>query len=243
MTDAEAGRLERAERILASLLDESPPASPLRAEAAWGLGTVFAKMDDQDAAYPLLKEAVALDGGRSEFWFNLGMTCLHRLHPYEAESAWRRCLELDPDAEVARMAREGLADIETLTKARLAANPAVTRAALREQERVYREGVAAIDRQDAARAVERFRASVALDDRHHQSWGNLGTALLLAGRLDEAEQALTRALELDPGYRHARTNLELLRRERAMGPAASRTVVFPPTGAASRPWWSRVQQR
>ncbi|MBI5482451.1 MAG: tetratricopeptide repeat protein [Deltaproteobacteria bacterium] len=243
MTDAEAGRLQRAERILQQLRDEAPPDTPLRAQAAWGLGTVFAKMDDQEAAYPLLKEAVELDSSRSEFWFNLGMTCLHRLHPYEAEAAWRRGPALDPDEEVACMVRESLDGIEKLTQARVAANPAVTHEALRRYERIYREGVAALDQQDAARAGERFRASLALDDHHHQSWGNLGLALLLLDELEEAERALQHALALDPEYEPARRNLEVVSSERAAGTGGSRLVLVPPTRPRPRSWWSRWLQR
>src|SRR5207302_9348374 len=41
-----------------------------------------------------------------------------------------------------------------------------------------------------------------------QYWGNLGVSLIMQNRYEEAEAALRRALEIDPHYTLARTNLE-----------------------------------
>ena len=233
MADLEAGRFHEAERTFAKLLDNSPPATPLRGQAAFGLGTAYAKLGDQEKAYALLKQAAQLDGSRHEHWHNLAMVCIHRQRPYEAERAWRECLRRDPGEDVARMARSALQLIDEQTQSRLAANPELTHEALERQERVFDEGVQALDRDDAAGAAERFRQSAAIDPMHHQSWGNLGAALLNMGQLDEGERALRRSLELDPDYAFARFNLEALRRLREGGATAGRTGLSETTVPAS----------
>jgi tetratricopeptide (TPR) repeat protein len=50
---------------------------------------------------------------------------------------------------------------------------------------------------DLDKAIEAFRTAVEKDPEHPIGWRNLGTALLNAGRPEEAEQALLRALELE----------------------------------------------
>ena len=131
------------------------------------------------------------------------------------------------------MARSALQLIDEQTQSRLAANPELTHEALERQERVFDEGVQALDRDDAAGAAERFRQSAAIDPMHHQSWGNLGAALLNMGQVDEGERALRRSLELDPDYAFARFNLEALRRLREEGAAAGRTGLSETTVPAS----------
>lgn len=52
-------------------------------------------------------------------------------------------------------------------------------------------------------AVEEFRTAVALDPLSHHQRSTLAEGLLLAGRLDEAEEALAAILEDDPEFRPA----------------------------------------
>ena len=55
-----------------------------------------------------------------------------------------------------------------------------------------------------------------------RAFNNLGYALALEGRNDEADIAFSRALELDPAYVKAKINLRLLREGRLLGPGSKR---------------------
>lgn len=174
-------------------------------------------MGDFDRAYDLQHEAIELNPTQCEYWYNLGLTCIYRLHPVEAEAAWRKCLELNPDADIERKALAGLEVIAKAYATRLAGNPALSVDAIRKQEPVFRGGVAALRRQDFDVAAALFRQSLDLDAGHHQSWGNLGCSLIGLQRVDEAEAALRKALELAPDYQFARDNLLALQSLRRGG--------------------------
>lgn len=60
---------------------------------------------------------------------------------------------------------------------------------------------------DIARALELYTRIVADDPESKEAEHNLGTALMLSGRMDEGEQHLRHALAIDEGYVLARTNL------------------------------------
>ena len=66
-------------------------------------------------------------------------------------------------------------------------------------------------------AEEQLRGAIAMGDVLPQPWGNLGLCLLMQKRYDEAEQALYRALEIDPDYKLAKTNLAVLEKVRIEG--------------------------
>jgi hypothetical protein len=51
---------------------------------------------------------------------------------------------------------------------------------------------------------------------------NLGYALAVEDRTEEADAAFVRAIELDPSYVKAKVNLRLLREGRALGPESGR---------------------
>jgi Flp pilus assembly protein TadD len=222
MTLLEAGRTHEAEREMRELLADSPIGSPVRAEACFGLGTVYTRLEEYEQAYLLFKEATELDGGRYDYWHNLAMACIHRLRPYEAEAAWLKCLQHNPDEEALRMVRSGLDVIEQAARTRILANPEVTHEALVTQERVFDAGLKALESNDAMLAVEHFRQCVAIDPMHCQSWGNLGMSLLKMNQLEEGEHALEQALKIDPEYQFARFNLESLRRLRESPNAEAR---------------------
>jgi hypothetical protein len=62
-----------------------------------------------------------------------------------------------------------------------------------------------LGRQDAA--IGHFRKSLAIKPKAAQAHYNLGTALTMAHRLEEAEAAFRAALKLDPSYANAHNNL------------------------------------
>ena len=62
---------------------------------------------------------------------------------------------------------------------------------------------------DATRAVSYLQESLRLEPDQAVANSNLGTALLLVGKPDQAAAAFRRALELDPGLESATTGLDL----------------------------------
>ena len=50
-----------------------------------------------------------------------------------------------------------------------------------------------------------------------QPWGNLGICLMMQERYDEAEEALKRALVIDPKYAIAKNNLAALPKPERLG--------------------------
>lgn len=65
-----------------------------------------------------------------------------------------------------------------------------------------------------------FSRAAALQPRSPEAWSNLGGAAVALAKWDEAEAALRKALELDPGNAAARRNLEALNARRAAAAGA-----------------------
>lgn len=70
---------------------------------------------------------------------------------------------------------------------------------------------------DWANAEMVWRRIIAMADCLPQPQGNLGLALLMQKKYDEAEAALKRALEIDPNYDLAKQNLAMLPLSRQSG--------------------------
>lgn len=87
------------------------------------------------------------------------------------------------------------------------------------------------------KALASFTQALALDPTASHLHNNLGYALLLAGRLAEAEAALNRAQHLNPSSSQTRQNLELLARskEQAAALAASAGKESPAEAAMAGP--------
>ena len=75
----------------------------------------------------------------------------------------------------------------------------------------FEKAQAALDRKDYAQAATLLKQVVDSDPGDFQAWTELGTAHLLAGKKDEAEQAYLRAAEARPTFFLAQMNLGRLR--------------------------------
>lgn len=199
----EQGRVDEAGPLVAKALDAAPEESPMRAKAAWMLGTLYAMKKDWSNAYRLHSEAVRLDPTQPEYWFNLGLTCLNRNMVANAGIAWTRCMALGADAYMTRVVQESLPQLHRDARRHLAEQPHMTLATLAEHEVLYRQALDTLDRGDAATAHRMFLRCTELDPQHHRSWGNLGAALLALRQFEQADEAFAKALAIQPDYAFA----------------------------------------
>jgi Flp pilus assembly protein TadD len=89
---------------------------------------------------------------------------------------------------------------------------------------LFGEGHAAQQANDAARAMEIYTQILSIDPDSKDAEHNLGTALMVSQRVEEGEQHLRRALELDEGYVLARANLSGLEMARGNLEAAHELI-------------------
>ncbi|OGO40206.1 MAG: hypothetical protein A2Z03_04440, partial [Chloroflexi bacterium RBG_16_56_8] len=195
--------------------------------AVYGLGIVCAMTNRTEEAFQLFKRAVEIYAEDADYWYNLGMAAEHTWRVSRALQAFERCLELglkerDLKREVEehiRILRQGVADLQKEW------GKPLSREEMIRHEDLFARGVEAMEHGEHTRAVELFREAVTVNERHHQSWGNLGACLLQIGELDEGEQALRRALALKPNYEFAQFNLESLAVARASGTTSQLPLV------------------
>jgi|GEM_PF-5201279 len=190
--------------------------------AVYGLGIVCAMTNRTEEAFHRFSRAVEICDEDTDYWFNLGMAAEHTWRVNRALQALERCLELglkerDLNREVEehiRVLRQGIAELQKEWGRQL------SREEMIRHEDLFARGVAAMEQGERTRAIELFREAVTVNERHHQSWGNLGACLLQRGELDEGEQALCRALAIKPDYEFAQFNLKSLAQVKASGTAS-----------------------
>lgn len=197
--------------------------------AVYGLGIVCGMTNRTEEAFQLFNRAVEINAKDADYWYNLGMAAKRTWRLSRSLQAYERCLEVglkgrDLKREVEesiRILRQGIADMQKEWGKQL------SREEMIRHEDLFTRGVAAMERGEYTRAVELFREAVTVNERHHQSWGNLGACLLQGDELDEGEQALRHALALKPDYEFAQFNLQSLAVARASGNAPKLPMLIP----------------
>lgn len=134
-----------------------------------------------ESAVAFYEDALRLDDGRAEWWYNLGIGNQRLGREHHAVEAYRHALKLDPNYAVYRK-----------TFAQYLAALA------------YRKQTA---NEDAA-AVDLYREALALDDRSADCWYNLGIGYEKLGRREAATKAYEKASALAPDDARFRAALE-----------------------------------
>ena len=152
--------------------------------------------DDADAALPKLEQAIKADGSSSEAHFLLGNALAEKQRFNDAEKAYLRALELDPNHGNARSnlgvvyyRQSKLAEAEDTFRAALSQSPD-------DPEILYNLGgvLASLNRFDEA--VTLFRKATAQNPDLPEPYLGLGSVFHAQGRRDEAISALRRYIEL-----------------------------------------------
>jgi tetratricopeptide (TPR) repeat protein len=187
--------------------------------ALFGLGLVYAMTNRNEESFQSFNRAVEVFDTDENYWYNLGVAAEHTWRMSRALQAFERCLELGRREPVQRreleehlrLLRQGDADLQKEWGKQL------SREEMIRLEDLFAHGVAAMEHGEHTRAVELFREAVTVNDRHYQSWSNLGACLVQLGELDEGEEALHQALVVKPDNEFAKANLKELAEIRASG--------------------------
>jgi len=184
----------------------------------YGYGLALSLLGRTDEARKALRKALALDPDHVEAWHALALAADHEGLALEALEAIRKTLTLAKaqgcDDDIIRGIKVSQRGIELGVRRLMEAMGTEDEETLQRALALYDEGVEAFERGDYAQAAEKFQELVDVTPRSPRGWANLGAALLMAGQLDKAEDALQRAQAIDPTYEPARHNLALVEKAR-----------------------------
>ena len=201
------------------LLNYLPRHAPQRVDVLDQLGTAQGMLQNFPQSYAAYTEALSLDPDNAELWFNRGMASRFTSRFGRSFRDYERAKELTIRPELAKKLEEELRFARELAgKTLKLRGPSFTLDQLIEQEDLFQNGLLLMEAGEWEQAEQAFRASIAMGDCLPQPWGNLGISLMMQERYDEAEEALKRALVMDPRYTLAKNNLAALPEIRRKGP-------------------------
>jgi tetratricopeptide (TPR) repeat protein len=194
-------RVDRAKDAIAAL--QRALAIQPRAEAQFALGSLYFHQGDFDRAIAALRAAVAAEPRLVDAHITLGSVFKAKRQLPEAVDALRRAIALQPDSWSARAALATvLQQAGEKDAAALEAAEAERRRRAGELEReaaaLTAVGIARLDANDAAAAVEPFRRAIATVETYAPAHYQLGRALQRLGQEAAARAAFARAHTLNP---------------------------------------------
>jgi len=222
------GDFERAIATCRRILSHLPAHAAQRVDALRYLGNALAMLRRFEESYQVLSEAVSIAPNESDLWYNRGLAARFTSRTAQSVFDLERAATLEGSGELEAKFRQELALARRLAGSELALRGlGFTMAQLAEQQDLYQRALSDMAQGTWGEAERKLRQVIALADVLPQPWGNLGLALMMQRRFDEAEAALRRALEVDPHYGIARSNLADLGRIRETGQLPQMALTSP----------------
>lgn len=200
-----------AERTCKRILQYVPRKDKVCAETLGMLGLAYALQKKFEESYEALSEAIHINPEDSYLLFNRGLSARFTSRTGQSLRDFEQVHLMRKDAMVAQKIGKEL---------ELARKVAFSEMKLRgddfsldeliEQQELFQQGNRLSGQGKWQEAEVSFRKSIQMGDCLPQPWGNLGICLLMQDRFEEAEAAYRHALEIDPDYELARSNLETL---------------------------------
>lgn len=219
-----AGAIDTCQSLLNRYLQRP---TPLRVEVLAYMGMANAMLKNFQESYDIFTEAVGIDPTNAELWYSRGLASNNTFRAGQAILDFERAIKfLDTTPALAPYRDEMLKRFTgELEKTRALAEEAMelrgpdfTLEQLIEQDEAFQFGLMMTRANRWQEAEQAFRRVISMGECLPQHSGNLGVALIMQGRYDEAEAALKHALEFDPHYQLARENLAVIPVLRRGGP-------------------------
>ena len=208
-------------------------------QRSWALehmGIALARQHHYDAAYEALSRALEEEPAQPTLWLNRGITARYVMRMGRSVRDLEQALALSQGGALSAQCADELAFSRRLAEDdRAMRGPDFTLDELIEQQELFHQGIDLMENQQWDEAARLFRRVIAMGDCLPQPWGNLGGCLLMEKRYDEAEEALQRAIALDPQYIFARANLATLEQSRRAGTRPRTLRMYHPFDGPSVP--------
>ncbi|WAC05871.1 MAG: tetratricopeptide repeat protein [Methanoregula sp.] len=189
---------------IACLLISSACATSPEAEAQWNISYHLLLEGKYHLALDASEKAIALDPQFAKAW-NAKGTALHNLgRNDEALEAFTKAVELDPTLEIAK---------QNIAHVQLDLQTGAPLTTLSEAEVQWKISYNLMLEGNCSPALDASERAIALDPQFARAWNIKGLALHCLGRNDEALEAFTKAVELDPTLEVARENIAHVQRE------------------------------
>jgi tetratricopeptide (TPR) repeat protein len=209
-----AGVLDTCKRILGRL----PKKARARGDILHLMGLAYSLQEQFELSYMILTEALKFNPDEAMLWYNRGLSARFTFRLGQSLRDFERAAQLDQAGQFKDKLDDALTFGRQLVEQSLRLRgPGFTVEKLIEQETLFQNGLNMMRVQMWREAELNFRQEIALADVLPQPQGNLGICLMMQHRLDEAETALKRALEIDGEYELARQNLSMLAEVRRTG--------------------------
>lgn len=190
-----------------------------RAESLGYAGIAHSMLQQFDAIYNLLSEAVGLDSTDAYLWYNLGHACRFTTRIGQSLQCFERAVSLEESGEMAERFASAVQFSQEIAQHSLELRgEGFSLEQLIAQEEAFQQGTQKMAAGQWEAAEQIFQRVIEMGDCLPQPWGNLGISLMMQQRYDEAESAYRRALSIDSRYAIARRNLKMLPRIRRSGP-------------------------
>lgn len=209
---------ELAAKACQHILQQKELSTKQKAEVYGYLATAEGMQQNFNRAYKAACRATALDPNDSSLWYNRSLSALLTLRIGHAVRDAEQAEAVNKNPQLTKQISDHLRRCRESAEMALAAREeGFTLDELIEQERLFHQGTELMSQKRLEEAKTAFQQTIAMSDCLPQPWGNIGAILAIEGRLDEAEIALKRALEMEPDYEYALENLAVIEKVRKEG--------------------------
>jgi len=210
------------------VLRHVPSASAPGKDALNYLGTALAMLQEYEASYQVLSEALALQPENAELWYNRSLSARFTVRFGQSLRDLEQAIALEDDEKLLAMYTEQLGFMRKITAEDMALRgPDFTLDQLIEQQHLFNQAIALFEKRQYTEAERVLKQVIEMADVLPQPWANLAGCYMWQQRYDEAEAALKRALEIDPTYELAQENLQMMPIIRQRGVSALTTTIKP----------------
>lgn len=217
-----------AKQVAKKILRHVPPHSGPGKDALGYLGLAQAMLDEYEASYQTLSEALALQPERADLWYNRSLSACFTVRTGQSLRDLEKAVALEQDQSLLATYKDRLDFMRGIVAEELVLRgPDFTLERLIEQQHLFNHALALFQAKRYREAELTFKQVIAIADVLPQPWANLAGCYMWQERYDEAEAALKRAIEIDPDYQLAQQNLLNLPRIRQHGLAALPTAIKP----------------
>jgi tetratricopeptide (TPR) repeat protein len=188
-------------------------------DAKHDLGIVYIHQKRYNQAELVFKRLNSEEPREAIYWYQLAGVLYEKKSLPQALKAFKKAEQLCPNDEhdLRASIHKMINEIEGMQEEGLEGPYALDERSQEEQEKRYYEAIALQNEGKYEEALELYEEFLELEPTFYRALGNAAVCLLALGQIDKAEKLLLQALQINPDYKHAQSNLEVLREMRAKG--------------------------